>query len=246
LSREQRTVQLALREDSLGHAATLPASAAAALILLSVLDSLAAFLAVSAVVICTPGQDTALTIRNTLSGGRGSGIASALGVSLGQAVWTIAASAGLVALLSASEPAFRALKLAGAAYLVFLGAQTLLSAFRDRGRNHARCRRATKPPPLAPVRALRQGLVSNLGNPKMAIFFASLLPQFAPAGDGAFAALLGLGLLFCLLTLAWLSLYAAAVARLSGVLTGRVRRAIDAVTGTVLVAFGIRLAAEER
>ena len=210
------------------------------------LQSLGAFLAVSAVVICTPGQDTALTIRNTLSGGRRSGIATAAGVALGQAVWTVAASAGVVALLSASEPAFRALKLAGAAYLVYLGASTLWSAVRRRGTTHTKCQIDTRARSLAPWRALRQGLVSNLGNPKMAIFFASLLPQFAPQGDGAFAALLALGLLFCGLTLAWLSLYAVAIARLSGLLTGRVRRAIDAVTGAVLVAFGLRLAAEER
>jgi threonine/homoserine/homoserine lactone efflux protein len=211
-----------------------------------VLQSLAAFLAVSAVVICTPGQDTALTIRNTLSGGRRSGVATAVGVSLGQAVWTVAASAGLVALLSASEPAFRALKLAGAAYLVYLGAQTFWSALTKRGEYDAGCRVEARAAPLTPGRALRQGLVSNLGNPKMAIFFASLLPQFAPQGGGAFAVLLALGLLFCSLTLAWLSLYAVAIARLSGLLTRRVRRAIDAVTGAVLVAFAIRLAAEER
>jgi threonine/homoserine/homoserine lactone efflux protein len=210
-----------------------------------VLQSLGAFLAVSAVVICTPGQDTALTIRNTLSGGRRSGIATAAGVALGQAVWTVAASAGLVAVLSASEPAFRALKLAGAAYLVFLGAQTVWFALSRRGGPEPR-RFDTRPVPLTPWRALRQGLVSNLGNPKMAIFFASLLPQFAPQGGGAFAVLLALGLLFCSLTLAWLSLYAVAIARLSGLLTGRVRRALDAVTGAVLIAFGIRLAAEER
>ena len=210
------------------------------------LESLAAFLAVSAVVICTPGQDTALTIRNTLSGGRRSGIATAAGVSLGQAVWTVAASAGLVAILSASEPAFRALKLAGAAYLVFLGAQTLWSALSRRGHPDAKCQFDTRSVALTPPRALRQGLVSNLGNPKMAIFFASLLPQFAPEGDGAFAPLLGLGLLFCLLTLAWLSLYAVAIARLSGLFAGSLRHVIDAVTGAVLVAFGIRLAAEER
>jgi threonine/homoserine/homoserine lactone efflux protein len=210
-----------------------------------VLESLAAFLAVSAVVICTPGQDTALTIRNTLSSGRRSGIATAAGVSLGQAVWTVAASAGLVAILSASEPAFRALKLAGAAYLVFLGAQTLWSALSHRGHPDL-SQFDTRSVALTPRRALRQGLVSNLGNPKMAIFFASLLPQFAPEGEGAFAVLLALGLLFCTLTLAWLSLYAVAVARLSTLLTGRVRRVIDALTGAVLVAFGIRLAAEER
>ncbi len=210
----------------------------------SVLETLAAFVAVSAVVICTPGQDTALTIRNTLSGGRRAGVATALGVSLGQAVWTLAASAGLVALLSASEPAFRALKLFGAAYLVYLGAVSLWSALSRR--KPAKYQIDTKSVSLTPRRALGQGAISNLGNPKMAIFFASLLPQFAPEGDGAFAALLALGLLFCALTLAWLSLYAVAIARLSAFLTGRVRRSIDAVTGIVLVAFGIRLAAEER
>ena len=156
------------------------------------LESLAAFVAVSAVVICTPGQDTALTIRNTLSGGRRSGIATAGGVVLGQTVWTLAASAGVVALLSASEPAFRALKLAGAAYLVYLGSQSLYAALRRRSRMPEQ-RRA---PAMTPRRALGQGALSNLGNPKMALFFASLLPQFAPGGRESFAGFLALGLLF--------------------------------------------------
>lgn len=197
----------------------------------------------SAAVICTPGQDTALTIRNTLSGGRRSGIATAGGVALGQSVWTLAASAGLVAVLSASEPAFRALKLAGAAYLVYLGVHSLWSAVAPNARER---RRLGAQHGLAPRRALRQGLVSNLGNPKMAVFFASLLPQFAPEGGSAFVVLLALGLLFCSLTFAWLALYAFAVARVRGLLRGPVRRALDAVTGVVLVAFGIRLAHESR
>jgi threonine/homoserine/homoserine lactone efflux protein len=201
------------------------------------LETLVAFVAVSAVVICTPGQDTALTIRNTLGGGRRSGVATATGVALGQAVWTLAASAGLVALLSASEPAFRALKLAGAAYLVYLGAQSLYAALRRR--EHAVRPRAEATPP---TRALRQGVLSNLGNPKMAVFFASLLPQF---GD-SFLALLALGLVFCSLTLGWLTIYAFAVDRLRRLLGGPVRRALDAVTGAVLVALGLRLAADER
>jgi threonine/homoserine/homoserine lactone efflux protein len=96
--------------------------------------------------------------------------------------------------------------------------------------------------PLSPGRALRQGVLSNLGNPKMAVFFASLLPQFG----STFLALLALGLLFCALTFAWLTLYAAAVAKLGRLLTGAVRRVLDAVTGIVLVALGFRLAAEER
>jgi threonine/homoserine/homoserine lactone efflux protein len=201
-----------------------------------VLAELAAFLGVSALVICTPGQDTALTIRNTLSGGRPSGVATAAGVALGQATWTVAASFGIAALIAASEPAFLALKLAGAAYLVFLGLQTLVSALRGRYR-----RTAAAGPRLRPRAALRQGLVSNLGNPKMAAFFTSLLPQF---GDG-FVVLLGLGLLFSLMTLVWLSAYAFAVARTSAfLLRPRVRRALDAITGAVLVAFGVRLASE--
>jgi threonine/homoserine/homoserine lactone efflux protein len=203
-----------------------------------VIESLAAFLAVSAIVIVTPGQDTALTIRNSLLGGRGAGVATALGVSAGQAVWTLAASAGLAALLVASEPAFLALKLAGAAYLVYLGAQSLLAAVRGRARRHAGARSA------APAVALRQGVLSNLGNPKMAVFFSSLLPQF---GGTSFASLLALGLLFCTLTLVWLTTYAVVVARAGDVLRRPpIRRALDALTGVVLTAFGIRLATERR
>jgi threonine/homoserine/homoserine lactone efflux protein len=208
-----------------------------------VLETLVAFVAVSAVVICTPGQDTALTIRNTLAGGRRGGVATAAGVSAGQAVWTIAASAGIVALLSASEPVFRAIKLAGAAYLVYLGLQSLVSAVR--GYEHLPTAR-TRGDTSAVPRAFRQGLLSNLGNPKMAVFFASLLPQFAPAGSGSFVALLALGFLFCSMTFVWLTLYAVAVTRARALLGGRARRALDAVTGVVLVALGARLATEKQ
>src|SRR4051812_13334208 len=92
-----------------------------------------AFAGVAALVIVTPGPDTALTVRNVLLGGRACGVATAAGVPIGLAVWTVAASIGVAALLVASEPAFVAVKLAGAAYLVFLGAQTLLRALRGGG-----------------------------------------------------------------------------------------------------------------
>jgi threonine/homoserine/homoserine lactone efflux protein len=204
-----------------------------------VLTALVAFAGVSIVVIVTPGPDTALTIRNTLAGGRRSGIATALGVATGQATWTVAASLGLAALIAASEPAFHALKLAGAAYLVFLGLSAVRSALSRHIPAAAEVRRAR----LEPRRAGLQGLLSNLGNPKMAVFFTSLLPQFA----SSFTALLALGLLFASMTLAWLSFYAVMVYRAQRWLTrGTVRRALDAVAGTVLVAFGVRLAAEAR
>ncbi len=200
------------------------------------MTELLAFLGVAIVVIVTPGQDTALTVRNTLAGGRRAGVRTATGVVCGQAVWALAASAGVAALLVASEPAFVVLKFAGAAYLIYLGGQALLAAARRRTVADHAARAGVG-------RELRQGLLSNLGNPKMAVFFSSLLPQF---GD-SFAGLLALGLLFCGLTLMWLCAYAFAVARAGDVLRRpRVRRAIDAVTGTALVALGLRLATVER
>ena len=207
------------------------------------IGELAAFVVVATVVIVTPGPDTALTIRNTLAGGRRSGVFTAIGVALGQGTWALATSLGIATLLAASEPAFRAVKLIGAAYLVYLGAQSLLAALRgaagvDRGVRRTR---------LEPRVALRQGVISNLTNPKMAAFFPALLPQFVPAGDAAFASLLALGTLFALMTLAWLTAYSFAVARVGAVLRRpSVRRALDAAFGVVLVALGLRLATDRR
>jgi threonine/homoserine/homoserine lactone efflux protein len=206
-------------------------------------SQLLAFLAVSAIVIVTPGPDTALTIRNTLIGGRRAGVFTAFGVSGGQATWTLATAAGIAALLAASEPAFLAVRLLGSAYLVWLGAQALVGALR---RAPGGRRERPRGSGLRSAVALRQGILSNLGNPKMAAFFPSLLPQFAPQ-EHAFAAVLGLGLVFSLMTLAWLSAYALVVARAGDVLRRPViRRVIEAVTGAVLVALGLRLATERR
>jgi threonine/homoserine/homoserine lactone efflux protein len=202
---------------------------------------LVGFVALAIVVIVTPGPDTALTIRNTLIGGRPAGIATAVGVALGQATWSVATSAGVAALLVAAEPAFAALKLAGAAYLAYLGAQSLWSAFRSRPA-------AATDPSVGRVRAtvaLRQGILSNLSNPKMAVFFPSLLPQFVVTDAPPFLALLALGIAFCVMTLTWLTAYAFAVARAGDMLRrSTIRRTIEAITGVVLVAFGIRVATQ--
>ena len=202
-------------------------------------DDLLAFLGISLVVIMTPGQDTALTIRNTLLAGRPNGVKTAAGVASGQLVWALAASTGLAALLAASEPAFDALKLAGAAYLVVLGLQALRDAVRGTATPHEHEAQNNA------AHGFRQGLISNLGNPKMAVFFTGLLPQFAPEAGPAFATMLALGVLFAALTLAWLTLYAFAVERARHALgTPAVRRALDAVTGTALIALGLRVAAD--
>lgn len=174
-------------------------------------------------VIVAPGPDFALTVRNALRGG---GQATAFGVVAGQLVWALATAAGVAALIVASHPAFVALRLAGAAYLVWLGLSLLL-------------RRGGETPAPRAGSPFRQGLLSNLGNPKMAVFFTGLLPQFG----ASFGSIAAHGALFAALTLAWLSL----VARAGGLLAvPRLRRALELVTGTVLVAFGARLATERR
>ena len=210
-------------------------------VLLLLVTHLAAFFGVAALVIVTPGQDTALTIRNALLGGRLNGLSTALGVSVGQCAWAVATSAGLAALLVSSEPAFIALRLFGAVYLILLGAQALRAAI---GRRPSRVIGTVDPRgAVRPAVGFRQGLVSNLGNPKMAVFFPSLLPQFAHS----FVALLALGLVFAAMTLLWLSAYALVVARAGDLLRRpRIRRMIDAVVGVVLVAFGVRLGSETR
>jgi threonine/homoserine/homoserine lactone efflux protein len=200
--------------------------------------TLAAFVGVAALVIVMPGPDTALTIRNALLGGRRSGLFTAAGVSVGQAIWTLAASAGIAALLIASRPAFLVLKYVGAAYLVWLGLQALRAAVRGTRRPGT----ARGAGGISPRPAFRQGVVSNLANPKMAMFFTSLLPQFG----SSFAELLALGLLFASMTFMWLAGYGAVVAKAGAALGGPVRRALDAVTGAILVGLGLRLATERR
>jgi threonine/homoserine/homoserine lactone efflux protein len=208
-------------------------------------ESLLAFLGISVLVIVTPGPDTAMTVRNALLGGRTGGLATALGVAAGQAIWALATSAGIVALLVASEPVFEAVKLAGAGYLVWLGGHALWGALRSG--DAASAAPATAARRLQPMTAFRQGVISDLGNPKMAVFFSSLLPQFVPAGDAMFGGLVVLGLVFCAMTFAWLAAYAFVIARAGDVLRRpRVRRAVEGVSGAVLIALGLRLVAEQR
>jgi threonine/homoserine/homoserine lactone efflux protein len=216
------------------------------------LGQLLAFLGVSAVVICVPGPDTALTVRNALAGGRRCGVATAAGVAIGQAVWTLATGVGIAELIQASEPAFLVMKAVGAAYLVALGLQSLRTAagirFPGRLRTAAviRSGAGTRGPRMRPGRGLRQGVVSNLANPKMAAFFLSLLPQFASPEQGA-GGIVGLGLVFCVMTFGWLGLYSVVVDRARAVLSRSwVRRVLDGVSGVVLVGFGARLALQQR
>jgi threonine/homoserine/homoserine lactone efflux protein len=207
-----------------------------------VIADLGAFVGVVAVVIVTPGPDTALTIRNSLLGGRRAGLCTGGGVVTGHAIWALATSTGVAALLQSSRPAFLAVRIAGAAYLVSLGVHSLREAARPRGERKVNSGWSR---PLPPGAAYRQGVLSDLSNPKMAVFFISLLPQFASSSGSSFAAMLALGIVFCSMTFIWLAASAATVARVGDLLRRqRVRRLLDGLSGTALVGLGLRLATE--
>ncbi len=202
---------------------------------------LAPFLVLSILLILIPGPDTAVVTKNALVGGRRSGVAAAVGVSIGLVIWTMAAALGIATLLRASDVAFNALKIAGAVYLVWIGVQMLRAqdplgpgTVSPAGRGHS-------------MKALRQGLLSDLGNPKIAVFFTSFLPQFVQGHGSPFVPLLVLGGIFGILTLGWLAAYGAAVGHASDFIRRpRVRKSLDRFTGVVLIGFGVRLAFEHR
>jgi threonine/homoserine/homoserine lactone efflux protein len=199
------------------------------------------FLAVAAIVVITPGVDMALVTRNALMRGRRAAVMTAFGINVGILFWVLAAALGLAAVVSTSATAFAAIKLAGAAYLFYLGVQALRSPRTDRPESEPIPRSA----PSSRL-AFRQGLVSNILNPKIAVFFTSLLPQFVGV-HGSAGDLLLLGLLFNAMGVGWLLCYATAVARGRNVLARpRVRRTLERGSGLVLVGLGTRLALEKR
>jgi threonine/homoserine/homoserine lactone efflux protein len=197
------------------------------------------FLATAIVLVITPGQDTFFILGRSLAGGRPAGIAAALGITAGSVLHTLAAALGLSALLATSPYAFMAVKFAGAAYLIYMGIQALLS------------RASGLPAADAPVSsdgrwsAFRQGVLTNLLNPKVALFFLALMPQFIETTSthkvGAF---LALGLSFVTLGVAWCVVLAIAAAELRGAFLRRpsMAQVLNKVAGAMFIALGLRLA----
>jgi threonine/homoserine/homoserine lactone efflux protein len=198
------------------------------------------FLGVITLLTITPGADMAMVARSVFMGGRRAAFATTLGISAGCVIWALASAAGIAAVLAASEAAYDTLRLVGAAYLVWLGVQSLLAARRG---YHASeplgAAGGSGPSPF------RQGLLTNLFNPKIALFYTTFLPQFIGPGDPVLPLSLAMASVHILLGLAWLSAYAWLLDRAVEAFRGsRVRRALDALTGAVLVALGIRVAAD--
>jgi RhtB (resistance to homoserine/threonine) family protein len=206
--------------------------------------SIPAFLGVAALVLVSPGPDTALVTKNALIHGRRPALATSFGVAVGLLVWTLATALGVAAVVHTSATAFTTLKLVGAAYLVWLGIQALRAAGHGLPRDGSDAVVSRR---VGARRGFRQGLISNLANPKIAVFFTSLVPQFVGSGHGVLVPSLLLGALFALMTVIWLCGYALLAARAGGLLTRpRVKAALDRVSGCVLIGLGLRLATERR
>ena len=204
--------------------------------------ALGLYVAASLALIATPGQDMLYVISRALSQGRFAGVCSAIGVSLGILVHTALAALGVGAILQASEALFVALKLAGAAYLVYLGILLLLSRDTRREIRGGGAR-------LSPLALVWQGVLSNVTNPKIVLFFLAFLPQFvSPASAHPTRELVFLGVLYALLALP----IKAGVGLVAGGLSERILRTPAATTwikrasGTVLVGLGLRLAVGDR
>ena len=201
------------------------------------------FLGVITLLTITPGADMAMVSRSVFLGGRPAAFATTLGIGAGCLVWAIASAAGVAAVLAASETAYDALRLVGAAYLVWLGVQSLLAAARGYGGQTPFGGQTLTASRLS--RPFRQGLLTNLFNPKIALFYTTFLPQFIRPGDPVLLLSIAMAGVHIALGIVWLSAYAWLLDRAVDAFRGsRVRRALDALTGTVLVALGIRVAAD--
>ena len=196
------------------------------------------FLGVITLLTITPGADMAMVSRSVFMGGRRAAFATTLGIAAGCMVWAIASAAGVAAVLAASETAYDALRLVGAAYLVWLGVQSLSAAVRGyAGAPVANAATARRP--------FRQGLLTNLFNPKVALFYTTFLPQFIGPGDPVLLLSIAMASVHIVLGIVWLSAYAWLLDHAVEAFRGsRIRRILDSVTGAVLVALGIRVAAD--
>jgi threonine/homoserine/homoserine lactone efflux protein len=208
-------------------------------------SQLVPFLIVSGILTITPGPDMALVLRNGMRCGATAAWWTELGCCAGIAVHAAAAVIGLSAILAASATAFTIVKLAGAAYLIYLGASAL---WNSRRAVQASARMATGAEIAEADRmlAFRQGLLSNLLNPKIALIFLTLIPQFVSPGEAAFSTTATLAVIFLGIAVVWWRVFSLAVSGLGRVLSRpRVRTAIERVTGTVLVALGVRVALDQ-
>jgi threonine/homoserine/homoserine lactone efflux protein len=210
-----------------------------------VLVALVSFTFASVLIVLLPGPDSLVVVRGLVRGGRRGGASTAAGVLAGLAVWVAATTLGLSALLRASETGYETLKIAGAGYLLWIGARSLLAVRRSAGQVAAEGDGPMAPAPLLGGSGFGAGFLTDILNPKVGVFFISFLPGFVPAGHSVGWTTLGFGIWYTVLS----ALYFIGLIAVSGTIAtwmaqARVRRRLDALTGLVLVGFGLRLATE--
>ena len=196
------------------------------------------FILAAALLTITPGLDTAIVLRFSLNRGRGAAFAAAAGVLLGVLAWGALAGAGIAALLIASPVAFITLELVGATYLVWIGVGLLRSSRRmfeyEEVAGQARPDRAANP--------FQVGLLTNLLNPKVGVFYLAFLPQFIPEGDRSALLPFAFSVVHALLGLIWFSVIILATVRLANVLRAEsFVVAVDRLLGALFIFFAIRI-----
>ncbi|GAA3515540.1 threonine/homoserine/homoserine lactone efflux protein [Streptosporangium album] len=213
---------------------------------MDVLSSILSFAVVVGLLTLTPGLDTALVLRTSLLSGRRSAWGVVLGIQAGTLLWGALTAAGLSALLAASHLAYEVLRWAGAAYLVWMGAQMLWRSRKGKG-DADEAAASGEPGNGEWWSAFRRGLLTNLLNPKVGVFYVAMLPQFMP--DGVPHVVMGLllagvhvceGALWCALLIGFTGLVRDWLRRPS------VRRGLDRLTGLIVIGFGLRLAAQQQ
>lgn len=200
------------------------------------LRSAVAFGVLAALITIAPGPDFVLVVRTALAADHRRAIAASLGICSGLLAWSVVSAAGITALLTASKIAFTALRLAGAAYLVWLG----IDAIRHAGRGVS----GDEAPPLrSPWHAYRTGLINNALNPKIGVFYVTVVPTFIPDGAPVLATSLLFGWIHVLLGIVWLALVALLVERLRRlVLRRRTQQRLEQAAGVTLLGLGVTVA----
>jgi threonine/homoserine/homoserine lactone efflux protein len=208
---------------------------------MDVTSALIAYSVAAALLTVTPGIDTALVLRTAAVEGSRRAMMAALGILCGLLVWGLAAALGIGALLAVSETAYTILKIAGAIYLLWLGGTMVWSAVRKQVR--------TAGHEADPARRqwFLRGFFSNLLNPKVGVFYVSFLPQFVPAGVDTVAFSMLLAVIHATMGVVWFAVLVLATRGMARVLNRpAVKRAMDGITGLVMIGFGVRLLLERR
>ncbi|MCU4968304.1 LysE family translocator [Bacillus toyonensis] len=201
------------------------------------------FIIMSICLIILPGPDTAMATKNTLVAGKMGGVKTVFGTCVALLIHTLAAVIGLSALIVKSALLFSIFKYVGALYLIYIGIKSLLAVKNKEGVNtndvsinndkeHTSC--------------FRQGFLTNLLNPKIAVFFLTFLPQFLNPSHNTFIQLLVMGLTYLVLTIIWFAFYIFLIDKISAFMKKpKTQRYIQGLTGIVLIGFGIKLALEK-